>query len=255
MITTTGDLITFALRTAGINGVGQTPLAEDSNTGLQLLRNMLAEWQRRRWLVWTLAGTAITSTGAAFYSVGPSGDFDIARPDKIEAAYARLLPTQAGLSVDYPLTIIASREDYSQITLKGLTTFPGALYYDPAFPAGIAYFWPIPPDGQFELHIITKQTLPVYATLTDSLALPPEYISAALYSLAVELAMNYGLDPKPAVVARMAAALSVIRMANVQPATLNMPAGITGRYRGMGGLMTGPGLGSAFTLNGPAVLS
>jgi hypothetical protein len=255
VIETTGDLITFALRTAGINGVGQTPLAEDSNTGLQLLSNLMAEWQRKRWLVWTLVDSSITSTGATSYTVGPTGDFAIARPDKLEAAYARLLPTGPGLSVDYPLALILAREDFSKLTLKTLTTFPSSVFYDSSFPTGLLYFWPVPPSGQFELHIVTKQGLPAYTTLTDDLALPPEYMSAALYSLAVELAMNYGLDPRPSIVMKMRAALQVVRTANIQPATLNMPSGVSGRYRGMGGLMVGPGLGSAFTLNGPSVLA
>ncbi len=255
MIRTTGDLITFALRTSGINGVGQTPLAEDSNTGLQLLSNIVAEWQRRRWLVWSLVDTAITATGADSYSVGSGGDFDIARPDKLEAAYARLLPTGPGLSVDYPLGLILAREDFSKITLKTLTTFPGSVFYDSAYPTGQLYFWPVPPAGQFDLHIVTKQGMPSYTALTDDLALPPEYMSAALYSLAVELALNYGLDPRPGVIMKMRAALQTIRLANVQPATLSLPPGVMGRYRGTGGLMVGPGLGSAFTLNGPCVLS
>ncbi len=255
MISTTGDLITFALRTVGISGVGQTPLAEDSNTGLQLLSNIMAEWQRRRWLVWTLTDTSITSTGAESYTVAPTGDFAIARPDKLESAFARLLPTGPGLSVDYSLGLILAREDFSKLSLKTLTTFPTAVYYDSSYPTGLLYFWPVPPSDQFELHIVTKQSLPSYTTLVDPIALPPEYMSAALYSLAVELAMNYGLDPRPSLVFRMRAALQVVRAANVQPATLNMPAGVSGRYRGMGGLMTGPGLGSAFTLNGPAVLT
>lgn len=255
MIETTGDLITFALRAAGINGVGQTPLAEDSNTGLQLLANLIAEWQRKRWLVYTLEGTAVTSTGAEFYSIGAGGDFDIPRPDKLEAAYARMIPTGPGLSIDYPLALILAREDFSRITLKTLTTFPSAVYYDSSFPTGILYFWPIPPSGQFELHVITKQSMPVYTTLVQPLNLPPEYIPAALYNLAVELALNYGLDPRQGIVMRARATLQTLRTANVQPATLSMPGGVSGRYRGTGGLMVGPGLGTAFTLNGPCVLS
>ena len=41
ILQTTGDLITFVLRSSGINGVGQTPLAEDCNTGLDFLRMLI----------------------------------------------------------------------------------------------------------------------------------------------------------------------------------------------------------------------
>lgn len=255
MIETAGDLITFCLRASGINGVGQTPLADDANTGLQFLSSMVAQWQRRRWLVWSLTDIAKISTGATTYTVGPTGDFVVARPDRIESAYARLLPTTSGLSVDVPLTIIEAREDYNQITVKSLSTFPGAVFYESAFPVGVLHFWPIPPSGQFELHIATKTGLPGYTALTDLLNLPPEYMEAAIWSLCVRLEMAYGLDPKPSHVGAMRAALNVIRMANTQVAELNMPAGVSGRRNGVGGLMVGPGLGSAFTLNGPSVLS
>ncbi len=254
LISTCGDLIAFAFRTAGIVGVGQTPLADDANTALQLLSNIRAEWQRRRWLVWSLVEAVKVSTGAATYTVGPTGDFVLPRPDRIDSAFVRLNAGSA-MAIDYSLLIIESREDYNDIGLKSIVSWPGAVFYESAFPVGVLHFVPVPQSGQFELHIAVKTALPAFATLTDPLTMPPEYMSALLYSLAVELCMNYGMEPRPSLVARMSTALSVLRMANLQPAMLNMPAGVAGGYNGMGGLMVGQGLGSAFTLNGPSVLS
>jgi hypothetical protein len=254
LIATCGDLIALAFRTAGIVGVGQTPLADDANTGLQLLSNIRAEWQRRRWLVWSLVEAVKESTGAATYTVGPTGDFVLPRPDRIDAAFVRLNPDSA-MAVDYSLLIIEAREDFSEIALKSIVSWPGAVFYESAYPVGVLHFVPVPSAGQFELHIVAKTALPTFDALTDPLTMPPEYMSAMLYSLAVELCMNYGMEPRPSLVARMSTALSVLRMANLQPKMLNMPAGVSGGYNGMGGLMVGPGLGSAFTLNGPSVLS
>jgi hypothetical protein len=250
MTQTAGDLISFALRTSGIVGVGQTAAAEDAQTGLELLRDLVAEWQRKRWLVWSLTDVAKTSTGAATYTVATGGDFNTPRPDRIDSAYARLLPTQGNLTVDYPLALITSREEYNQIPIKGLPTFPGAVFYESAWPVGVAHFWPVPPPGMFELHLTTKAALPAYAALSDNVGVPPEYMAALIYSLAVELTMNYGLDPKPSLVARMRVALNTMRMANLQPQELGMPSGLGGRSKGMGSLMVGQGFGSsAFVLN------
>jgi hypothetical protein len=91
---------------------------------------------------------------------------------------------------------------------------------------GVLHYWPIPAAGTFELHILTKGSLPVYTTLTDPIALPPEYMSALTYSLAVELAMNFGLDPKPALVGKMRAAMNTVRLANVQFGVSSMPGGV-----------------------------
>jgi hypothetical protein len=228
LIQTTGDLITFCLRTAGINGVGQTPMAEDSNTGLQLLSNILAEWQRKRWKVYSLVDTGIMSTGSQTYTVGPTGDFAIARPERIDAAVARMNPGSPQ-QLDFTLGIFASYEDYYRVVVKTLSTFPGGVFYESAWPMGILHYWPIPAAGAFELRILTKTSLPVYTTLTDAIALPPEYMSALTYCLAVELAMNYGLDPRPSVAAKMRVALNTITVANTQVGLSPMPSAVLPR--------------------------
>jgi len=97
------------------------------------------------------------------------------------------------------------------------------LFYDSAFPLGNLFFWPIPQQGQWELHITTKATLPVYTTLTDALNLPPEYVEALIWTLAVRFSVLFGNPPQPAHVAAMQQALSVLRMANVQIPEAQVP--------------------------------
>ncbi len=232
MIDTAGDLIAFALRAAGVNGVGQTPSAEDSNDGLILLRAMLGQWSRKRWLNWSLGGAFKASTGAVSYTIGAGLDFDMPRPDRISSAYARFLPVSGTNSIDYPLGIVASREDYNAITLKRLSTIPLAVYYESTFPAALLFFWPVPPAGQYELHVSAKGVITLPAALTDTIAMPDEYMEALIYSLAVRLAMNYGQTPAPANVMAMRAALNTIRMANAQIPMQHMPA--LGSHRGSG---------------------
>lgn len=70
---------------------------------------MLAQWSRKRWLVFHLVNTALTSTGAQSYSVGPGGDFDMPRPDRLGAAYIRRLISGASNPVDFPLELQAAR--------------------------------------------------------------------------------------------------------------------------------------------------
>lgn len=230
-LNTAGDLITFALKTAGVNGVGQTPSAEDSNDSLVLLSSMVAQWQRKRWLVWSLAETVLVSTGAASYTVTPGGNFSIARPDRIDSAFARLNASGPN-PIDFGLGIVESREDYNAKALKSQSTFPAAVFYESAFPIGVLHFWPIPPATLYELHIFTKAALPGYANLTDPLNLPPEYLEAAIYSLTVRLALNFGMDPRPAHVAAARAALNTIRLANTQIGVLAMPAELAPRHSG-----------------------
>ena len=228
-LATAGDLITLALKTSGVNGVGQTPLAEDANDSLIYLSSMVAQWQRKRWLVYDDVDVAVVSTGAASYSIGPTSAFAVARPDRLQAAFARILPGVGGKALDYPLAIITAREDYNEIALKSLVTLPAAVFYDSAWPTGTLYFWPVPPAGAYELHVTVPAALPVYANLTDPLNLPAEYVEALIWGLAARLAMAYGMAVNPAHVGAYRAALNTIRQANAQIGDLDMPAGLGGR--------------------------
>src|SRR5664279_4885135 len=91
--TTALGLIYLALRMAGrINDQqGVASGSKDVADAFSLLVMMLAQWQRHRWLVMDLVDIPLVSTGASSYTIGPSGDFVAARPDRIESAFARLL--------------------------------------------------------------------------------------------------------------------------------------------------------------------
>lgn len=231
MITTAGDMIKAALLTSGIIGTGQSVASEDASTGLDLLREVLAGWSQDPGLAWVLKEYAVTSTGAASYQLPD-------RPRRIASAFARLLapiPPPSG-QMDYPLRPIASREVYAEISLKGLTTFPAGYWLDPIWPSPAIYVWPIPPAGQFELHIAYQSPLPTYTSLTDNLGLPPEYQEALRYTLAPKLAMDYGLQPNPAHVQRLRGVLSRIRAANMQMAPLETDGFLAPGGPGSGGI-------------------
>lgn len=224
-MTTANDIIVLALKDAGILGVGQTPLAEDSNDALTRLNMMIAQWSRKRWLIYHLVDVPLQSTGALSYTIGAGGNFNVTRPDRIEAAYARQTVSGSPNQVDYPLDIIFSREDYSKITLKSLSTFPNALFYDSAFPLGNIYVWPAP-GIQYEIHLVLKDQLAQFPTLTTIFNLPPEYQEAIVYNLAGRLCVAYGKAVRPELQALAQAALSTIRVANTQIPTLIMPRGL-----------------------------
>ena len=69
-MTTPQDIIRAALKKAGVLGVGQSALAEDTNDAYDDMQDMLGQWQRKRWLIWHLVDYSVLSTGAQSYSVG-----------------------------------------------------------------------------------------------------------------------------------------------------------------------------------------
>lgn len=226
MSTTPQDIIRAALKKAGVLGVGQIALAEDTNDAYSDLQDMLGQWQRKRWLIWHLVDYAFTSTGAVNYTVGPGGNFNInPRPDRIESAFFRqtvgnVVPNQ----VDYPLQIIEAREDYNLIRLKQLQSFPQYLFYDSAFPTGFAYPWPVVQANMYEIHLTVKETLAQFTALNQVIALPLEYFAALKFNLALRLRQAYQLPPDLALVDLAKDSLNVIRNANLQIPRLHVPS-------------------------------
>ncbi len=188
------DIIKLALKECGALGVGQTALAEDVNDAFFKLNMMIAQWQRRRWLIYHLVNIGFLSTGAQSYTVGPGGNYNVAqRPAKIESAFFRQIIPMSPNPIDYGLTMIDSWEDYSKISLKFLNSFPQFLFYDPGYPLGTLYPWPIPFANEYEVFINITDTLAQFTSLTQTFNFPGEYVAAMFYNLAKRLAPGYGL--------------------------------------------------------------
>lgn len=225
MTTTPQDIIRAAAKKAGILGVGQTMLPEDTNDAYSDLQDMLGQWQRKRWLIFHLVDYSCVGTGQEYYTVGPGGQFNISpRPDRIESAFFRQIVNQtAPNQIDYPLEIIEAREDYNMISLKQLQTFPQYLFYDSGFPTGLAYPWPLIQQNLYELHLTVKATLAQFTSLNQAIALPLEYFAALKFNLALRIRQAYQLPPDAALVALAKDALNVIRNANLQIPRLRIP--------------------------------
>ena len=275
---TVGEALFLALRMAGrINdqqSVSET--SKDVSDAFTLLMAMMAQWQRKRWLVWNEVESSVISTGALYYTVGLKQDFNIGRPDKIHAAFVRLksgnivsdgavleeqLPFPLGASpsftganpVDIPLTIVEAKEDWAHISIKDLRSIPSAVFYDSVWPVGRAYFWPVPPANAYELHLITKTSLPSYEGLDDPLAMPPEYTAAIIDNLACRIIVASGGQISRELAGQARASLEVIKMTNAQIPLLGMPAALT-HHRGDVSSWVGQGLSQAWTTGGGSVL-
>jgi hypothetical protein len=229
-MTTGTDLITLALKDIGALGIGQSVSAEDTADALATRNMMLGQWAAERLSVFHLIDTAHQANGSVSYTVGLGGDFNIARPIKINAAYARLASSGAGSAVDYRISMIDAREDYARISLKTLNSFPEWAFYDSAFPLGNLFLYPVP-NSSYELHIVTMDTLPQLATAATSVNLPPPYMTAIRYNLGIYLCPSYQLEPTPSLVRLAMNAKRVIKRMNNQIPQLTMPSGLMTKSR------------------------
>lgn len=168
MSQTAREFIELALRETGVTGVGQTPLDQDINDAFTILNRMLAQWQKRRWLVPNLIDVKALGNSQQSNLIGPGAYYNITRPDKIQSAYFKQLGGSLSQNnVSYPLRPIWSYEDYAnKIQLKELNTWPSYYFYDNAFPYGNVFIWPIP-TNQYEIHLILKGPIGFTVELKD----------------------------------------------------------------------------------------
>lgn len=155
---TARDFLTLAFKEAGVLGVGQSMLPEDYNDGLTYLNRMLAQWQKKRWIVPSLYSVSAVGNGAKSNLIGPGQYYNAQRPDKIQAAYFKQLNTSQNNPVSFPLSPIWSWENYAQIALKEMASWPQFFFYDNAFPYGNVYIWPIP-DSTYEISLVIKSAI------------------------------------------------------------------------------------------------
>ena len=224
------DAIAYALRIAGVLGVGQVALPQDTGDAQAALALMLKQWQRKRWIVYRLDDVAIAATpGKGSYTIGPDGDIMTDRPGSIESAFLRQLVGSGpnAYPVDYPLHRIGSKEEWNAISLKFLGSWPGSWFYDPTMPNGTVYIWPIPIQNFFELHFSVPLAIGDFTPDTELETIqPPEAEEAIAYNLAARLRVMYALPPDPGMLALARASLNTLRTTNFAMRPLVMPAAL-----------------------------
>lgn len=234
-MTTARDVVTFSLKKSGILGVGRPPSAEDLSDGMSDLNDMLALWNRQRWMIWDEVNYVLTSTGALTYTAGPGGDFDVTpRPNRIKSAFIRILTQPPNLQVDRPLRVIEAREEYDRIALKPLISFTQAVFLDTAYPLAVVHPYPVPNASIYALGLTFTNVLPVLTADTDLVTLPAEYLPAMKFNLARTMRQAYGKGMKPDLeLNRLASnSLNVIKNANLQIPQLVMPKVLTNSQPG-----------------------
>ena len=230
MTTTVSDFLTLALQDSGVLGEGQVAQASDINNAFTRVNWLIAQWNRKRWLLYDLTDISVNTTGAETYSIGPGQDFNTPRPDRLEDGnFLRQL--NSGQQVDYPLQLLSSREDYNRIRLKTMGTWPSIIFYDSNWPTGTIYAWPVPSANLYSLHILVKNQIIAFTTLSQTINLPPEYEVALAYNLQVRLRVAYRMPADPAMIALAKDSLNVIRGANVQVPSMKMPPAVIGAQR------------------------
>ena len=224
-MTTAGDLINGALRLIGQLAEGETPSAETSNDALVALNQMLDSWSTERLSVFSTQDQVFTwPAGQRSQTLGPTGDFIGNRPVQLDdSTFFR----DAGTNVSFGIKII-NQQQYDGIAVKTVTsTYPQVIWLHMDIPNIQMYVYPVP-TRDLEWHFISVDELVQPATLATALLVPPGYLRAFRFNLAVEIATEFGIDP-PANVARIAmSSKRTLKRINNPEDIMSLPYSIVG---------------------------
>jgi len=185
------DIIRPACHHIGAIGGIEQPSADQISICLDTLNGILDMWSVLPQVAPKPIETVATLPASTpFLTIGPGQQINVARPSKIESAYARLQ------GQDNPIKV-ASKQKYDSIDQKSLgSTWPEVLWYDKGVPTGRVYFWPLSASGM-EVHITTLSAIAAYADAEDSQDLPGGYLWCLQLTLAVTVAPIFELPVTP----------------------------------------------------------
>ena len=227
---TARDLCTNSALKLGALEDGESLGATETTDCLNVLNSMLDYWAINKLLVYQIVQSQYTWPGATVSrTIGSGGNFNTARPSRIEdGTFFR-----DSSNIDYQVEIIRNREVYDRIVSKtDQSSFPSALFYDPAYPLGILKVYPIP-SSSLTLFLNTWQVLQSFALLTTDLALPPGYQWMIEHNLAVHLEPIFSLPCPDSVKTEAKASKATIERLNNLPiyAETEVAGVLTGRGR------------------------
>ena len=219
---TARDVITDALRELGVLAAGETATTDDADSGLQSLNRLIDQWAAESLLIYseTRTETAVVPSQAS-YTVGAGGDINVAWPRFLEDV--RWQDTTPSPDAEYPLRKLTDR-DWQRLGQKDLTSvYPSEYYYNPTFPFGTLWLWPIPTGTTLQIVTYHKAAVAEFTALNTVLSLPPGYRRMLVKNLALDLAPSYGKQVDGALVEAARESLAVVQRANRRLRDLTFP--------------------------------
>lgn len=231
-------LCTRALRTIGAASVGTVIEPEDMQTAYDTLQEIMNAWKvdDLTILVTERVITVATVGKGTFenpYTIGPGGDIDRQRPVWLNngSCIFNNNPQQPNEQPFQVLTV----EEYQQIPVKN--TRSGAIeaaYYDHSYGSndglGRIYLWPVPNVTNISFALYCPTALDEFTSLTQNVDMPPGYIRALRYVLAVDLMDEYGSpDNADKIMKKAETYLGDVRRANIKPVIIGVDQAIISR--------------------------
>jgi hypothetical protein len=180
------DIINAAYRYAGaLQYAGRAVSNSEAQEGLNVCNAMIDGWKIEELLIICYLRQLFSfQNGVKDYSVGPNGDFNIERPEKIHGAGFVINPGQQ-TETEIPMEIVFTFQQYQNLVAKNITTtLPLVMYYRATIPLGTATFWPVPQNATCSVALYTQAAFQEFSTINDTLIAPKGYREMLIFNLA-----------------------------------------------------------------------
>lgn len=226
------DLIKAQLRDIGALAVGETPSAEDAQDALAEMNRMLGSWSNEGLMAFERVREEFTLTaGSASRTIGATGNFATTRP--LEIVEATIEDQTASPTAEYPVRVL-TRSEWALITQKDTqSTIPAQLFYEPTFPNGTLYLFPVP-SAAHKLVLYSRKPLTAISALSSTISLPPGWEDALVKNGAIRLSPGYGKEPSALLLQQAIETKAEIKRANnlLNPRLMRCDPGFGGPSRG-----------------------
>lgn len=212
MALTARDIVTDALLELNVYDPSAAITQEDASYVLRKLNRILDNWNAERDAVYAEAFTSFTLTpNLSPHTIGPTGTWVVtSRPVTISSASLVLTGTN---SPEIALTL-RDIDWYASLTIPSLTaSVPTDLYYEPNWPNGKLYFYPVPSAARpvsLQIRVLLAQL-----ALADTFSLPPGYQDAITLTLCEDIAPTYEKAVAPSLARKASEARARIFANNV----------------------------------------
>lgn len=215
-------IIEDALGLTNSVGVDQTLTADETSDCLRKLNDLVESWSTQHLAVYGQANLPFSTVAAqGTYTIGPSGNWNTARPVRINGGYTTIQGSTF-------LFEVITQEQYNLIAVKTQTQdYPNVLLYVNDAPLGLVTLWPIP-SSIVTITLSIDRVLTQVATAATVLTFPPGYVDAFVNVLAVRLAPLFGKQAPQDVKDAARESFGAIKRANKRPVLLQYDPALTG---------------------------
>lgn len=200
---TIGDILTRAARSIGFIGQGQTLNGPEGADALSIANEWMAAQNQEEFMFYRVERTVIAwPASVASKTLGATGFFTtIPRPDRLLGS--GWISGTGTSQIERPVNVLQTWKEYQAVTLKNMTsTLNMQIYYDPTYPDGTLYPWPIP-NVNLSLTLYTWLRFTAFAALTSTISMPDGFLRMLRLNLACELGAEFSM-PVPSYIEQRA---------------------------------------------------